>query len=281
MKKTKIKKITICGYGLIGGCMALEFMKGRGKVDICAYDYPAVLKRLKKSRKHKVIVESSFPKAVRGSDIIVLSAYHKSNEMFLKKLAAIKDLNDCLIIDTGAVKKPIAGLAKKIAFPSGTQFLPTHPMAGREKKGFENAAAGLFKEHAWYLDEDVKMTSGNKSKLLWMIKKLKAKPVFISSQLHDELVSELSHLPQLISTILGSQVNPDLISLAGPGLKSMLRLAGSPYSVWSEIIDENRKEIIKTLRLYSKNLNKVIDMINNNESLKQIFTEAFRSYKCL
>ena len=103
----------------------------------------------------------------------------------------------------------------------------------------------------------------------------------MNSNLHDELVSEISHLPQLISTILGAQVNPKLIQLAGPGLRSVLRLAGSPYNVWSEIIAENKEEIIKSLLLYKDNLNKVIKYIEQDKSLKGIFSDAARSYKCL
>ena len=131
------------------------------------------------------------------------------------------------------------------------------------------------------MEDSVKLNKNNKSKLNWMIKKLKANPTYITAALHDELVSEIPHLPQLISTLLGAQVNPKLIQLAGPGLKSMLRLSGSPYSVWAEIIDKNRDEIIKSLTVYSKNMNMVINKIKNKKSLEEVFRSASRSYKCL
>lgn len=277
----RLKKITICGFGLIGGCMALDLLKGRNSYEIVAYDKVKVLEKLKRSRKYKVVVEKNFNKAIENSDIIILSATHKANEMMLEKLSKIKSLSDCLILDTGAVKSPITKIAQKLNFAGGTQFLPTHPMAGREKSGYENSADNLFKDHAWYVSDDVKLNKINKQKLNRLIRKFKALPVYLSSNLHDELVSEISHLPQLISTILGAQVNPKLISLAGPGLCSMLRLAGSPHSVWSEIIGENKEEIIKSLILYKDNLNKVIELIEKNKSLKGVFSDAARSYKCL
>ena len=225
--------------------MALDFLKGTSKVQITAFDKPAVLKRLKKNRNFSVRTEPNLPKAVAGSDIIILAAPHKANETNLKRLSKIRTLTDVLIIDTGAIKLPILKLSSQLNFAKETQFLPTHPMAGREKAGFENSASGLFESHCWFIDESVKLSKDNKASLDWMVKKLRIKPTFIEAGVHDQLMAEISHLPQLISTILGEQVATELISLAGPGLRSMLRLSGSPYSVWSEIIDQNRPEIIK------------------------------------
>ncbi len=276
-----VKKITFCGFGLIGGCMALDFLKGADKVHITAFDKPAVLKRLKKNRNFPVTTEPNLPKAIAGSDIIILAAPHKANEINLKRLSKIRTLTNALIIDTGAVKLPILKLSSQLNFAKETQFLPTHPMAGREKAGFENSALRLFESHCWFIDESIKLSKNNKAKLGWMVKKLRIKPTIIKAAVHDQLMAEISHLPQLISTILGGQVATELVPLAGPGLRSMLRLSGSPYSVWSEIIDQNRPEIIKSLENFRNNLNKVIGMVKSKDSLANIFKASARSYKCL
>ena len=281
MPKSQLNKITICGFGLIGGCMALDFLKSRSRVKIFAYDKPSVLRNLKRDKRFKLTCQPIFEKAVENTDIVILSAPHKANKSMLTRLSKIESLTNSLIIDTGAVKQPIATLAAKLIFTKGTQFLPTHPMAGREKAGFANSAAELFINHSWFIDESAKLNKNNKIKLTWMIKQLGTEPTYIQNKLHDELMSEISHLPQIISTILGGQVNPNLIALAGPGLRSMLRLSGSPYSVWSEIISENRTEIIKALRLFNQNLNKVTRMIEKRQSLSEIFKDASRSYQCL
>ena len=261
--------------------MALDLLSQHTGVKLFAYDRPGVLKRLRKDKRFKVVGEPSFGQAVTGADIVILSAPHRANEAMLIRVSQIKKLNHCLIVDTGAVKQPVARIARNLQFGQGTEFLSTHPMAGREKAGFENSASKLFVNHSWFIDEDVKLRKNNKSKLDWMIRKLGARPTYISNRLHDELMSEISHLPQLISTILGGQVNPAVISLAGPGLRSMLRLAGSPYTVWSEIIEENKNEIVKALQLYSENLSKVTNMIKSGQSLAGVFNAALRSYRCL
>lgn len=278
-----VRKITVCGFGLIGGSIALDLLKGAKSTRplLVAYDRKRVLERLARDRRFNLSIEAGLVKAVQNSDIIILSAPHLANQKLLTRLSKVSNLTDCLIIDTGAVKTPIANMAHSLDFQNGTQFLPTHPMAGREKSGFENSASGLFQNHAWYLDDTAKLTSHNRRKLDWMTRKLGAMLTWISSESHDRLVAEISHLPQLISTSLGSQIEPRLIDLAGPGLKSMLRLAGSPYEVWSEIIDQNRKEITTSLNAYIDNLKLIAELIESNKSLIEIFASARRSYKCL
>jgi prephenate dehydrogenase len=279
MPQVKIRKISICGFGLIGGSMALDLQRGRRSIQICAYDRHTVLKKLARDNRFKVKYVSKFDSALANADIVILAAPHRANELMLTRMT--KSTRNCLILDTGAVKTPIANLASKLEFGEKTQFLPTHPMAGKEKAGFANAAPNLFKNHSWFIDENVRLNSTNKAKLNWMIELLGAKPTYIENKLHDELMSEISHLPQLISTILGAQVNPNLIPLSGPGLRSMLRLAGSPYSVWSEIINENRSEIVKALHLFKQNLIKVTHLVASHQSLDKVFKDALRSYQCL
>ena len=62
-----------------------------------------------------------------------------------------------------------------------------------------------------------------------------AHPLVIDPKHHDSLVAQLSHLPQILSTLLADQTaaNKDL---AGPGWKSVTRLAASPFHVWRDIL---------------------------------------------
>ncbi|MGH8015058.1 MAG: NAD(P)-binding domain-containing protein, partial [Candidatus Zixiibacteriota bacterium] len=78
MAATDIKKITICGFGLIGGSMALDFLKSRDKIKLYAFDKPNVLKSLKRDKRFKISCESSFIAAVCHADIIILAAPHKA-----------------------------------------------------------------------------------------------------------------------------------------------------------------------------------------------------------
>lgn len=277
----RVKKVTICGFGLIGGSIALDLQKQNSSISITACDRPNVLKQLARDKRFRVTAEPKLRPAVASADIVILSGPLPVIKQHLKQLSSLSDLTDCLIIDTGSVKSSIVKTASKLTFGSGIEFMPCHPMAGRETSGFRSAALGLFKNLPWFMDESVKLSSPGSSRMNWLIKKLKARPVHLSMKLHDEILSEISHLPQLLSTILAAQMNASLLKLAGPGLKSMLRLAGSDFELWSGIIEENRTEIIKALDTYEKNVKTVKARIRRRESLAAIFKEAARSYRCL
>ena len=278
----RIKKVAILGCGLIGGAIALDLQKHGGRsLEIVAYDRPGTVRSLAGNKRFTGRATGKIKEAVEDAGIIILSASLSANEKLLNSVADIRPLADCLIMDVGGVKQPVADLARSLRFPDGVQFLPTHPMAGKETAGFDNAEHDIFRGHTWFVDDTVQLSSANQDRLIWLLNKTGAVPAYISSALHDDLIAEISHLPQLISTVLGAQVNPDLLELSGPGLRSMLRLSGSPYTVWSELIDQNRENIVEALTVYRDNLNAVLEVIENRKSLKDVFAAAARSYRCL
>jgi len=273
--------VTICGFGLIGGSIALDLARAKSRPKICACDFAIVLKGVGKNSRFMVRTERDWSRAIDGADIVILSASPKANREMLALAGKSKTLTNCLIIDVGSTKRVICALGKKLSFAKGTQFAGCHPMAGTEKSGFENAEVALFEDRPWFVDSNVKLTKENKLKLEWLTKSLQVQPVLVSADDHDKLVAMISHLPQLLSTMLASQMSPHLLKLAGPGLRSLLRLAGSPHALWADIIDENRKEIADALTMYRDNLTTIISHVKKKQSLKPIFDSAVRSYRCL
>jgi prephenate dehydrogenase len=273
--------VTICGFGLIGSSIALDLLRLKPGPAICAYDYTTVLWGAAKDKRFKVQIEQNWNRAIEGADILILSADSKANRKLLSLAGKSSALSNCLIIDVGSTKKTICDSGKKLSFAKGTQFVGCHPMAGNEKSGYQHAESGLFRGNPWFIDSTVRLTKENKRKLLWLTRYLQAKPVLISPDDHDRLVAIISHLPQLLSTLLATEISPKLVSLSGPGLKSMLRLAGSPYSLWGNIIKENSTEIADELTVFRDKLTILISKVRKKQPLKPLFDSANRSYRCL
>ncbi|MEK7774520.1 MAG: prephenate dehydrogenase/arogenate dehydrogenase family protein [Candidatus Zixiibacteriota bacterium] len=274
-------KVTVCGFGLIGGSIALDLLALRPRPIIHAFDQSRVLLAVGKDARFPVQTERDWHRAVDGCDILILSAPPKANRALLALAGKNKSLRNCLIIDVGSAKSSICTLGKKLSFAEGTQFVGCHPMAGTEKSGFQNAEKGMFRGNPWFVDSGIRLTKTNKAKLIWLASALRAQVVSISPENHDQMVAAISHLPQILSTLLASQFPPKVLQLAGPGLKSLLRLAGSPYSLWSDIIEENRQEIVDALTIYRDNLSTIISQMKKKQSLKPVFDSAVRSYRCL
>jgi prephenate dehydrogenase len=78
-----------------------------------------------------------------------------------------------------------------------------------------------------------------------------ALPVHISPHRHDAAMAVLSHLPQLLASLLAAdagQLSDEELALAGQGFRDVTRLADSDPQLWAQIIEGNREEVAAAAR---------------------------------
>ena len=157
-----------------------------------------------------------------------------------------------LVTDAGSVKAAV--LAAAAGLPPGVRFVGGHPMAGEARGGFEAARPDLFAGATWALvprapdraaaDPDVEAVAA-------LVRALGAEPVPCGAEEHDRVVALTSHLPQLLATAVAAELEgrgePLGSALVGPGGRAFLRLAGSGFDVWGDIIEHNRAEVERAL----------------------------------
>lgn len=152
-----------------------------------------------------------------------------------------------LVTDTGSVKVPIEASAERL--PDGVRFVGGHPMVGGTGAGFETAEPDLFRGTAWVLSAAA--PEEDREAVAALVQRLGAEPVVCEPARHDRLVALTSHLPQLLSTALASELeridDPLVTRLLGPGGRDFLRLAESPWELWGEILVANREEVSRAL----------------------------------
>jgi prephenate dehydrogenase len=218
MRIQLLKNVTIFGTGLIGGSFALALKRAFPGVRLAGVDHPDVLARAQKLG----IIDVIGPEP---ADLVVLAA--PVGEI-LKLLDQIpKDAP--LVTDVGSTKVAICDKAERL----GLQFVGGHPMAGLEQSGPEAANADLLRDAPFFLCP-LRSAPGAAEKMKEIVTAIHAVPHVISAEEHDRLVAQISHLPQIISSILAEHT-AEHKDLAGPGLRSMTRLAASPFHVWRDI----------------------------------------------
>ncbi len=78
-----------------------------------------------------------------------------------------------------------------------------------------------------------------------LVEAIGARPIWMDAATHDRAAAFVSHLPQLVAIALAGVTREATdqtglpLTLAGRGLRDALRLAGSPYSVWRDIVLTN------------------------------------------
>ena len=167
---------------------------------------------------------------------------------------------DALVIDVASVKAGIlAELADRGADTS--RYLGTHPMAGRERGGAISARADLFLGRPWVITPSASTTDEQYRTVEDLALELGATPVRMTAEEHDRGVALVSHVPQLVSSLLAARLReaPDsAVRLAGQGLRDTTRIAGSNPELWVQILGANAAPVARVLHDNRDDLDAVI-----------------------
>ena len=291
-----ITRAAILGTGLIGGSFALALRKYATDLHISGWDRPEVIRE---ARSRSVLDEAfagDLAPALRSADLIYIALPIGVTLDLLPEIAAFAPKH-ALVTDACSTKLRIAqSAAEHFSAPDQALFLGGHPMAGREVAGIAQADADLFRNAPYALiTEPSDSRESNPSQthrdprvsaFLMLLEKIGARPLWLGAQQHDYAVGMVSHLPQLAAVALGSFLYDHLdenglpITVAGPGLRDSLRLAGSPYSTWRDIVLTNREVLSAALDLFARRLDDLRERLNSRE-LEADFDAANELYKLL
>lgn len=123
------------------------------------------------------------------------------------------------------------------------KFIPSHPMAGTEHKGFENSFPELFKGAKWVLTP----VFGNEGLelLRTVIEQLGAQIIITTPEKHDEAAALISHMPLLVAQglFMCAEDNPLALEMASSGFRDMTRLALSNEEMANDMFTMNSTNI--------------------------------------
>lgn len=173
---------------------------------------------------------------------------------------ALADHPDAVVVDIASVKAAILARLRSLGADL-TRYVGTHPMAGREKSGPVAARGELFTSMPWVLCPSEE-TSGA---ALQVARSLASDLGAVASQFtadeHDEAVALVSHLPQVMSSLLASRLQGTplhALSLAGNGLRDVTRIAASDPTLWVQILGGNAAKVVGILYGVREDLNRLI-----------------------
>ena len=244
------------GLGLLSGSVALAVKQAGLKFAIRAVSSKATLE---KAKEHKIADEffeySEIEKWLPGSDLVLLCSPIKH---IMSQIEALKNnagliSKTVVVSDIGSTKEEICRLG--FSLPAPFCFVGGHPMAGSEKRGFENGDHSIFENAYWLYCLPENLTELPEI-LSYLLNFLGSRPVQIAPDSHDFAMAWLSHAPQLLSTSIAAAVSSDVaekhLHLAGRGFRDMTRIAGSSWGMWKDIFETNRKNVTEALGAYTE-----------------------------
>jgi prephenate dehydrogenase len=277
------RRIAVLGTGLIGGSFALAVRQRFPDTHIVGWDRSEILQRAQeRGAIHEAFTDLS--SALAGADLVYVALPVGHTLELLPEIARRAAAN-ALVTDAASTKSQVCRLAAE-CFRGSAAFLGGHPMAGKETSGIEAADSDLFRSAKYILIGEEAEASPRERQFAALVADLGAQPAWMDAETHDWAVAIVSHLPQMLAVALAGVVDEEMdeaglpVTLAGRGLRDMLRLAGSPYSVWRDISLTNTTNISRALDRVSQAIEDLRTRLRSRD-LETEFTRANEVYKIL
>jgi prephenate dehydrogenase len=154
---------------------------------------------------------------------------------------------NAIVTDVASVKGSVLSELRELVDDATLErYLGSHPMAGRERGGPGSARADLFFARPWVIASHPLAGSAALSRVTALARTVGSQLVTMSVEDHDAAVALVSHLPQLVSSLVAGRLadaSGDHLALAGQGLRDTTRIAASDADLWLQILSRNAQAL--------------------------------------
>ena len=243
MMLTKETKILIIGLGVIGGSYA-KALSEKG------YNVKCITKETADIRfglEHGMISYGTTevePELVSEAQLVIFALYPKAFIDWIKKHQKL--------LSPGTIITDVTGVKSEVVYKvqdmlrSDVEYIPAHPMAGRERSGVEYADPSVFRG-ANYI---VTPTDKNSLDAIKLCKDLGEELGFLriselSPEEHDEMIAFLSQLTHIIAvTLMNCNDSDGLEKYTGDSFRDLTRIAKINDRMWSELFLMNKDALL-------------------------------------
>ncbi len=265
--------IVISGLGIIGGSFAKALVKYTGHhiIGINRSEKP-LLDALACGAIHEI----GTPESIKTADMIILGMFPEAAVKFVRDNAELIP-ESCIVTDTSGIKSRICPELVSLSREYGFRFIGGHPMAGREKSGFDASDADLF-QGASYIIVPCGAEKSDVDKVSDLMKSIGFKTVRTADpEEHDRMIAFTSQLPHIIacSYVLSPSCRGHK-GFSGGSYRDVSRVARINVPLWAELFAENRESLVSELDIFIENITGLRNAISENDSerVSRILSEA-------
>ena len=264
MKLTNKVKILIVGLGLMGGAYAIALKKKGYKISAITRSRDSVDYALENGIIDEGTTEID-PKMISDADLIIFGLYPtvltewiKENQRYFKSGA--------LLTDVTGVKTSVVYDIQDI-LRTDVEFVPAHPMAGREVYGVRNSAGVNISEANYIVTPTPKNTLEN----IEAIKKLGEEIGFarisvLTPEEHDEMIAFVSQLAHCLAIVLMTCNDLENIEdYTGNSFRDLTRIAHINENMWSELFMMNKEALLNQMDLFTEQFKKLRDQLDRGD----------------
>ncbi len=271
------RKVLIVGLGLMGGSYA-------EKLSSLGFEVGALARRpetLDYALRKGIIAHGRTDvtrEYVSQFDLVVFALYPHT---FVDWIGRYQDFlkEGAVLTDVTGVKRAVVPAVQGMLRPD-LEFVPAHPMAGREVYGVENSDCRIFTDANFIITP----TERNTPEGIELIRTLGCILGFrhiavISPEEHDEMIGFLSQLTHCIAvTLMTCKETEHLAEYTGDSFRDLTRIARINEDMWTELFLENRDELLSQMDLFLEKFRTLRDDLaaGDTEAMKEMMRLSTR-----
>ena len=276
-------KVVVIGVGLIGGSFALALKQAGAVAQVVGLGRSATV--VARALELGIIdqIPGSLAEAVDGADLILIATPVAQTSSILASLSPVLAPHT-IVTDAGSTKSDVVAAARTALGARITQFVPGHPIAGREANGPDAALADLYVGKKAILTPLPENTTAMVEQVAAAWQACGAVVHRLAPEQHDRVFAAVSHLPHLLAYALVDQIaqaseSDQLFHYAASGFRDFTRIAGSSPEMWRDIALANRQALSAELAIYGTQIAKLQSMLTDSDGagLAAMFGNAQRA----
>ena len=265
------RKVLIVGLGMIGGSYA-------EKLSALGFEVGAIVRRrevLDYALERGLIAHGRIEvtrEYVSQFDLVISALYPKA---FVEWVRKYQDFfkSGAVITDVTGVKRAVVPAVQSI-LREDVEFVPSHPMAGRERSGVEFADSKVFAGANFIITP----TERNTPEGIELVRSLACILGFrhiavLTPEAHDEMIGFLSQLTHCIAVaLMDCKESEHLVEYTGDSFRDLTRIARINENMWTELFLENRDELLKQMALFLEKFTQLRDALakGDEDTMKEM-----------
>ena len=246
-------RVLIIGTGLIGTSIALALRSKGADVFLSDFD-PAVARLAADLGAGVVVPDLRDAKGIADVAVLAMPPAYVGPELLSAQECAVADV----YTDVASVKVLPVAQARALGCDTGS-YVPSHPLAGRERQGPAAAQADLFLGRTWALCPLPETSPDAVAAVTALAVACGAVPVSTDPETHDRWVALVSHAPHLVAVAMAARLAPsavpgDALKLAGQGIRDVTRIAAGDTALWTQILAANAGPVAEVVAAVAEDL---------------------------
>lgn len=266
--------IGVIGLGLIGGSIAKAIKHGTPHT-VLGYDI--VEQVVRKAKLLDAIDDVLKDEQIPQCQMLIVATYPESCVEYIRQKARLISPKT-IVMDCCGTKSFVCAELFPLAKKHGFTFVGTHPMAGIEYSGFDNAQRKLFNAASIILvpipNTDIE--------ILQQVKKFWMQLGFTNFEIttperHDKIIAYTSQLAHIVSSaFIKSPTALEHDGFSAGSYKDMTRVARLNETMWTELFLQNSAQLSAELDTLIAHLNEYSTALKTNDaaSLKRLLKEG-------